>query len=157
VAHRPSPTGPDDGVLASPVPSMLELSAALRAVTAETELWPAVAALQGVARSLTRSWDATAVIYDWDRRAAWTLDGATLPDDLGERCARVATRGQREVLGPLLIEPIGWAPARGVIALRRFATDRFSSEDVALVAALVGGLVGTLHRLLGKAVLTARP
>jgi hypothetical protein len=136
----------------SPVPSMLELSAATRAVAAETELWAAVAVLQREARALTRSCDATVVVYDWAKRTAWTLDGAAIAGELGERAAGVATRAQREVLGPVLIEPIGWAPARAVLTVRRFATDRFAPEDVALVAALVGGITATLHRLL-----SARP
>jgi hypothetical protein len=149
VEHRLGPSGPDEAAPISPVPSMLELSAATRAVAAETELWSAIAALQRAARTLTRSCDATVVVYDWGKRAAWTLDGSALAGELAERAAGVATRGQREVRGPVLLEPIGGAPARVVLALRRFATDRFSSEDVALVSALVGGIAGTLHRLLG--------
>jgi hypothetical protein len=146
---RPAP--PDDGVLASPVPSMLELSAATRAVAAETELSPAVAVLQRVARSLTRSRDAMVVIYDWSNHAAWTLDAAVISTELGERAARVAAHAQREVLGHALLEPIGAAPVRAVLILQRFATDRFSPDDITLVCALVGGIAATVSRLVVSA------
>jgi hypothetical protein len=127
---------------------MLELSAAVRAVAAEPLLRPAVAALQREACRLTRATEATLVMADRER-GMWTLDGAVISDEMRELVAWVAGRGKREVFGHTLVEPIGGAPSRAVLVLRRPAYDRFTSEDVALVSALTGGVAATLHRLLG--------
>jgi len=137
------------GGFASPLPSMLELSAAMRAVAAEPVLRSAVAVLQREACRLTRSHDATVVTFDWAHRMVWTLDGSVISDEVRELVARIAGSGQREVFGHALVEPIGSAPARAVLALRRAATDRFTRDDIALVSALVGGVAATLNRLIG--------
>lgn len=128
---------------------MLELSAAVREVAAAPLLRPAVAALQREACRLTRSNEATVVTFDRERDTMWTLDGSVMSDEMCALVARVASRGQREVFGHALVEPIGAAPARAVLVLRRQAYDRFSPEDVALVTALAGGVAATLYRLLG--------
>jgi len=128
---------------------MLELSAALRAVAAETQLWPAIAVLEREARALTRSHDATVILYDWTRRAGWTLDGSVISDEVRALVERVAWHGRCEVFGHALVEPIGGAPARAVLMLRREAEDRFSPEDLALVSALLGGVAATVNRLIG--------
>jgi hypothetical protein len=135
---------------------MLELSAATRAVAAETQLGPAIAALQREACRMTRSYEATVVTFDWTDRSVWTLDGSVMSDEVCELVARVAGRGQREIFGHALVEPIGTAPARAVLVLRRSARARFEADDLALVAALVGGVAGTINRLLGGR-LSARP
>ena len=79
----------------------------------------------------------------------WTLDGSVMSDEVRALVARVAHRGQREVFGHALIEPIGTAPARAVLVLRRDAAARFTPDDIALVAALLGGVAATINRLLG--------
>jgi len=149
VAPRPRAEG--SGAFASPVPSMLELSAATQAVAAETKLWPAIAVLQREACSLTRSHEATVIMFDWARRTARTLDGSVMSDEVRELVARVAGRGQREVFGHALVEPIGTAPARAVLVLRRAPGARFEPDDLALVSALVGGVAATLNRLVAAA------
>lgn len=128
---------------------MLELSAAMRAVAAESQLWPAIAVLEREARSLTRSYDATVIVYDWSRRAGWTLDGSVISDEVRELVERVAWYGRCEVFGHSLVEPIGAAPARAVLFLRRDADDQFSPDDIALVSALLGGIAATVNRLIG--------
>ena len=143
------------GGVASPLRSMLDLSAATRAVAAEPLLAPAVAALQREACRLTRSTDATVVTVDWEHGTTWTLDGSVMSDEVRELVARVAGSGQRELFGHALVEPIGSAPARAVIALRRPAADRFTRDDIALVSALVGGVAATLNRLIGARVAVA--
>lgn len=152
----PPPRAEGSGAFASPVPSMLDLSAATRAVAAETQLEPAIAALQREACRLTRSHEATVVTVDWANRRVWTLDGSVISDEVRELIARVAGRGQREVFGHALVEPIGSAPARAVIVLRRSAKARFTPDDLALVAALIGGVAATINRLL-CARFSARP
>ena len=144
----PRPRAEGSGVFASPVPSMLDLSAATRAVAAETQLEPAIAALQREACRLTRSHEATVVTLDWANRRVWTLDGSVMSDEVRELVARVAGRGQREVFGHALIEPIGSAPARAVLVLRRSVKARFTPDAHALLAALVGGVAATINRLL---------
>ncbi len=136
------------GVFANPVPSMLDLSAATRAVAAETRIEPAITALQREACRLTRSHEATVVTVDWANRRVWTLHGSVMSDEVRELVARVARRGQREVFGHALVEPIGSAPARAVLILRREARARFSPDDLTMVAALVGGVAATINRLL---------
>ena len=146
------------GAFGSPVPSMLELSAATRAVAAEPVLRGAVAALQREACRLTRSREATVVTFDWDKRTAWTLDGSLMSGEVRALVTRVAGGGQREVSGHSLIEPIGGAPARAVLALRCGPGDRFRDDDVALIAALAGSVAATINRLLaGEPSLSARP
>jgi hypothetical protein len=133
----------------SPVRSMLELSAATRAVAAEPQLAGALAALRREACALTRSTSASIVIFEGKQRAARTTDGPITSSEFLEIVTRVAQRGRREVFDNALVEPIGSAPARAVLALWRPQSAPFEPNDIALVAALVGGITATLHRLLG--------
>ncbi|HEU4732817.1 MAG TPA: hypothetical protein VFT22_33205 [Kofleriaceae bacterium] len=135
---------------------MLELSAATRAVAAETELRPAMAALQREARGLTRSQRATVVIIDWARQSAWTLEGSLALGELRVIVTRVASSGLRELFDHALVAPVGNAPARAVLALWRPST-YFEADDVALVEALTGGVAATLSRLLGDPGVPERP
>jgi hypothetical protein len=150
VQSQPEPRtrAESNGAFTSPLPSMLELSAATRAVAAEPALRSAVATLQREACRLTRSCDATVVTLDWDKRTTWTLDGSLISGEVRALIARVAGGGQRELSGYSLIEPIGGAPARAVLALRRGSGDPFQDNDVALVAALAGSVAATINRLL---------
>jgi hypothetical protein len=137
------------GAFANPLPSMLELSAATRAVAAETTLRPALAVLQREACWLTRSQKATVMTFDRTRQTAWTLDGPVSSEEIREIITRVAGRGQREVFDRALVEPIGGAPARAVLALWRTDSARFEADDIALVEALIGGVAATVKRLIG--------
>ncbi|HET7500098.1 MAG TPA: hypothetical protein VFK02_03820 [Kofleriaceae bacterium] len=128
---------------------MLELSAATRAVAAETQLRPAMMVLQREARGLTRAQRATVVIIDWARQSAWTLEGSLALGELRAIVTRVASTGMRELFDHALVTPIGNGPARAVLALWR-PTTFFEADDVALVEALTGGVAATLHRLLGE-------
>lgn len=143
------------GAFTSPLPSMLELSAATRAVAAEDRLAPAIAVLEREARRLTRSSDATVVMFERDTGAVWTLDGTVISEEVYELVSRVAHGGQREVYGHAMLEPVGAAPARAVLVLRRASAARFEREELTLVAALVGGVAATVNRLL--AARAARP
>ena len=147
-SSRAEGTEAGNRAFSNPVPSMLELSAATRAVAAEPVLRSAVAALQREACRLTRSREATVVTFDWDKRTAWTLDGSLMSGEVRALVTRVAGGGQREVSGSSLIEPIGGAPARAVLALRRAPGERFGEDDVALIAALAGSVAATINRLL---------
>jgi len=47
-----------------------------------------------------------------------------------------------------LVEPIGSAPTRAVLALWRQPGHRFEPHELALVSALVGSVAATINRLL---------
>jgi hypothetical protein len=128
---------------------MLELSAATRAVGAQPLLRPALAVLQREACALTRSIEAAVVIFEGPHRIARTLAGPVTSEGFRAIAARVAERGKREVFDHALVEPIGSAPARAVLALWRPINQRFEPHDLSLVSALVGGVAATIHRLLG--------
>jgi hypothetical protein len=145
----PRPRAEGSGAFANPLPSMLELSAATRAVAAEPTLRQAIATLQREACRLTRAHDATVVTFDWAQGTLGTLDGSVMSEEVRGLMMRVASSGQRAWIGHALIEPVGSAPARAVLALRRSPRDVFAAHDVALVTAFVGGVAATLHRLLG--------
>jgi hypothetical protein len=148
-AAPPRPLAGGSGAFMNPLPSMLELSAAARAVAAETQLRPAIAVLQREVCWLTRSEKATVMTFDGVRRTVWTLDGEVSSHEIRQIVARVASGGKHEVFEHALIEPIGRAPARAVLALWRTHAARFEDDDVALVAALIGGVAATINRLLG--------
>jgi hypothetical protein len=133
----------------SPLPSMLELSAAARAVVAEARLPSAIGVLQREVCWLTRSQKAAVMTFDGTRRTVWSTDGLVSSKEIREIVARVATRGRREVFDHALMEPIGRAPARAVLALWRTHAGRFEADDVALVGALVGSVAATINRLIG--------
>lgn len=153
---RSIPAAPDDtpprlaagsGAFHSPLRSMLALSAATRAVAAEPDLTSAITALQREACALTQSREATVVLFDGPARAARTILGPITSDEFCDIVTRVARRGRRELFEGALVEPIGSAPCRAVLALWRGAA--FEPHDISLLAALVGGVTATLHRLLG--------
>ncbi|HEX3765108.1 MAG TPA: hypothetical protein VHW23_40710 [Kofleriaceae bacterium] len=129
---------------------MLALSAATRAVAAESQLRPAAAMLQREACRLTGASSATLIAIDPARGTLWTGGDTTVSDEIWRVVTRVAATGQRAVLGQVLLEPIGGPPACAVLALRRRAGERFEVDDLALVAALVGGVAATLHRLIDR-------
>jgi hypothetical protein len=135
-------------VSVSPLRSMLELSAALRAVAAEPLLRPAVTALEREACRLTGASEATVFVPDRSRRTLWTRDGSVISDEIRALVTGVADTGRRGVFGHALLEPIGGPPARAVLVLRRCVHERFGSDDIALVAALAGGVAATLTRLI---------
>lgn len=128
---------------------MLALSAATRAVAAEPQLRPAVAALEREVCRLTAAREATMIALDRTRGTVWTRDDSAISDEVHALVARIAQSGQRAVFGHALFEPIGGPPACAVLAVRRRAYDRFEPDDIALVSALVGGVAATLNRLIG--------
>lgn len=154
VVPRPEPSRLASGTgFHSPVRGMLELSAATRAVAAEPDLRSAIAALQREACALSQSREATVVLFDGP---ASTLKGPITTDEFCEIVTRVARRGRRELYESALVEPIGSAPCRAVLALWRPAGAAFEPQDISLLAALVGGVTATLHRLLGPRTAPAR-
>jgi hypothetical protein len=130
---------------------MLALSAATRAVVAESHLGSAAAVLQREACRLTGACEATVIALDRTRGTLWTRDDSAMSDEIHRLVAHVAATGQRAVVGHALLEPIGGPPACAVLALRRRADEPFAASDLALVGALVGGVTATLHRMVERA------
>jgi hypothetical protein len=147
----PPASAPRVTASANPLRTMLELSAAMRAVADQPLLRPAVAVLQREACRLTGAAEATVIAIDRARGTVWTRDGSAISDEIHDLVAQVAESGRRALSGHALFEPIGGPPARAVLALRRHAYARFETEDIALVAALSGGVAATLNRLIDAA------
>jgi hypothetical protein len=129
---------------------MLALSAATRAVVAEPQLRPAVAALQREVCRLTGASDATVIALDRTRGTLWTRDDSAMSDEIHRLVTHVAATGQRAVLGRALLEPIGRPPACAVLVLRRRAGEPFAADDMALVGALISGVAAPLSRLIDR-------
>jgi len=136
---------------------MLELSAALRAVAAQPRLRPAVAVLQREACRLTGAREATVIAIDRAHGTVWTRDGSAVSDEILDLVTQVADSGRRARFDHAVFEPIGGPPARAVLALRGDAYARFIDHDIALLAALSGGVAATLHRLLDAAAAASEP
>jgi hypothetical protein len=125
---------------------MLALSAATRAVASEPTLAGALAALRRQACQFTNATFATVVLFTGAKRAARTTDGPITSSEFRDIVTRVASRGRRELFDDALVEPLGAAPCPSVLALWRPAP--FEPSDIALLAALVGGITATVHRLM---------
>jgi hypothetical protein len=139
------------GVLATPfAASMQELTDIARAISAETTFHAAAIRIQRELCRLTRSAEGLCVAFDWVRRRASTAEGTVVSEQVVELVAQVAGSGRRTLIGNALLVPIGPAPARAVIALRR--TTPFRPPDIELVAGLANGVAGAFQRLL-----SARP
>ena len=136
------------GVMATPLASMQDLSAIIRTLAAEPTFETAARLVQREACRLTRSTDALVVVVDWARSVIWTLQGRVTSEATQQLVAQVASSGHRSVLGNSLLEPLGNAPARAVLALRRPSGLSFQPAEVAMVAALAGGFAPILERLL---------
>ena len=125
---------------------MQELSAVARAIAAERTFRDAACRLQRELGRLTRSAEALCVAIDWPRRIAWTADGRVTSEPVMELVVQVAGSGRRALIGNALVAPIGCAPARAVIALRR--STPFRSPEIELVAGIANGVASAFDRLL---------
>ena len=141
------------GVLATPVaptplPSMHDLAAVSRAIAAEETFAAAARRLEIEARRMTRSTEALCVAFDWARRAAWSTQGPICNQAVVDLVAQVAGSGRWSMIGNALVVPVGQAPARAVIALRRIGT--YQLAEAGLVSALAGGVAPAIERLLAN-------
>lgn len=132
-----------------PPPTLQDLSAAARAIAGETTFEGAAERIEREACRLTGCVEALCVAFDWARRRAWTSRGELVAPQVKELVIEVAGRGRRQVLGSALVAPIGPAPARAVLALRR-RSGGYAPADLAAITALTGGVATTLARLLAR-------
>ncbi|HEX7840032.1 MAG TPA: hypothetical protein VF469_21295, partial [Kofleriaceae bacterium] len=121
----------------------------VRRVALQADLPAAMRVLHhGLAR-LTDSSDAMCVFFDAALCSAWALpDGKTpcaIDDQVQQLVAQVAGTGRRAVLGRALVEPVGPAPARAVLVLRRPPTGAaYGDLDIATVAAIAAAVVALI-------------
>jgi hypothetical protein len=144
---------PRAGVIATPLtpavlPSMHDLAQVSRAIAAEDTFTSAARRLELEARRMTRSTEAMCVAFDWARRTAWSAQGPVANQAVVDLVAQVAGSGRWSMLGNALVVPIGLAPARAVLALRRIGT--FQLAEAGLVSALAGGVAPAIERLLAN-------
>jgi hypothetical protein len=136
------------GVIASGIPSMTDLTELARAIASEQSFEHAALRLQNEARRLVRVSEVLCVAFDWPRRAAWTLAGPIANVQVKELIAEVAGSGHRSIINSALLEPIGPAPSRAVLALRKPTGATFSVQEIAMVSTLALGLASSIDRLL---------
>lgn len=143
-------TSAKPGVLATGIPSMTDLTALAKAIANEQSFERAALRLQTEACRLARVTEALCVVFDWPRRAAWTLQGPITNESVKELVAQVAGSGHRSILGNALLEPIGPAPSRAVLALRKPPGGTFSVQEIAMVSTLALGLASSIDRLIAR-------
>jgi hypothetical protein len=137
------------GVMATPLPplpSMQELADVSRAVASQPTFDEAAYRLEHEARRLTRSNEALCVVFDWARRRAWSGGAEVANPSVIDLVADVAGSGKWSMIGNALVVPIGSAPARAVLALRR--TQTYQGHEAGMVSALCGGIAPAIERLL---------
>lgn len=137
------------GVMATPLPplpSMQELADVSRAVAAQITFADAAYRLEHEARRLTRSSEALCVVFDWARRRTWSGGVELTNPAVIDLVADVAGSGKWSMIGNALVVPIGSAPARAVLALRRPAV--YQGHEAGMVSALCGGVAPVFERLL---------
>jgi hypothetical protein len=144
---------PRAGVMATPLglaplPTMHDLAEVSRAIAAEQTFTAAARRLELEARRMTRSTEALCVAFDWARRVAWSAQGPIGNQAVVDLVAQVAGSGRWSMIGNALVVPIGGAPARAVIALRRIGT--YQLAEAGLVSALAGGIAPAIERLLAN-------
>lgn len=138
------------GVLATGIPSMTSLTALARAIATEISFERAAQRLQQEACRITRASEALCVMFDWPRRIAYTLQGTITNDSVKELVADVAGSGRRSLIGNALLEPLGPAPSRVVLALRKPPGGTFSTQEIAMISTLALGLATSFDRLVTR-------
>lgn len=129
-----------------PLPSMQELADVSRAIAAQLTFHEAAYRLEHEARRLTRSSEALCVAFDWARRRAWSGGAEIANPAVIDLVADVAGSGKWSMIGNALVVPIGSAPARAVLALRRASA--YQGHEAGMVSALCGGIAPAIERLL---------
>lgn len=137
------------GVMGTPfsIPSMHDLATIARNLAAESSLYWAVAGLQRDVCRLLRLTDTLCVWIDWPRQIARTITGR-LGAQVHDLVTQVAGSGHRDIVGSALIEPVGPAPARSVLALRKPPGTTFGRDELVMIGALAAGIAPALDRLI---------
>lgn len=135
------------GVIATPMmPSMHDLATIARNIAAATSLYTGVNQLQRDICRLLRLTDAVCVWIDWPRQSAKTV-GGPLVEHVRDLLLEVAAQGRATVVNQTLFQPIGPAPARGVLAMRKPEGAPFAHVERTILATLAGGIAPHFDRI----------
>ena len=132
------------------IPSITDLTNLARGIATEINFERAALRLQRDAARLANAVEAVCVVFDWPRRAAWTVRGAINNESVKELVAEVAGSGRRSVVGNALLQPIGPAPARAVLALRKPPGATFTIAEISMISVLTDGLASSINRLVTR-------
>ena len=139
------------GVLRSAGSEVGPVTLAIQRIAAQRDFIEAIRAIHAEAIQLTRSQHAMCVLYAGGM-AAPAPDGhppRRLDAEVRSLVERTATSGQRALLGRIVVEPIGAAPARAVLIVHRsVGAAAYSPGELATLSALAVGLQGVFPRLL---------
>jgi hypothetical protein len=137
-----------------PVPER-EVFELARRIALQADLPAAMRVLHHGLSRLTDSSDVMCVFFDVALCSPWVLPdgraGRGLDDHVRQLVAQVAGSGRRAVLGHVLIEPVGPAPARGVFLVRRPPTSMvYGQLEIATVAAIAAALCGLIGHFVAE-------
>jgi hypothetical protein len=132
--------------LLAPRPSSSALVGALRR---ETELDSATLMIEREARRLTESALALVVMFEWTQRIAWTPRGYALTPEVVNLIADVAGSGRRAISNHTIVEPIGGAPTRAVLVMRRDGK-AYSDHDYETIRVLAKSVSEAVDRLIPR-------
>lgn len=126
-----------------------------RRIALQSDLSGAMRVLHHGLSRLTDSPDALCVFFDPALCSTWSVPDDNAPcaldDCVQQLVAQVAGSGQRVVLGHALVEPVGPAPARAVLVLRRpLAGAAYGSLEIATVAAIATAVVGLVGHFIAE-------
>jgi hypothetical protein len=91
--------------------------------------------------------DVLCVWMDWPRRVACSASGLVSPR-LQELVPEVAGSGRRTVLPNAILEPIGAAPARGVLVVKGAANQVLQTHVLRLISRIAARIAPSLDRLI---------
>ena len=128
-------------------PTMRDLAQLSSALTAETSLRVAIERLQRDAKKTLALREAVCFWIDWPHRTASTLEGRA-SHELEEAVIDVAGRGKRNLLASALLEPVGPAPTRAVLALRKPSGVPFTATELVIIQTLAANIAPALDKLI---------
>lgn len=126
---------------------MHELTTIARNLAAANTLTVGATRLERDVFRLLKLREAVCMWIDWPRRTVMTTTGA-LEGQVHDLVLEVAGTGRAWLTGSTLFQPIGPAPARMLLAMRRPAGTSFGEIERTMIATLATGLAPTFDRLI---------
>lgn len=146
IAGRPRDAVRALGTGAQPT-AMQHLTAVAAALAGESSLQAGALRLQQDACRILHLRDALLFWIDWPHRLAWTVNGR-VSHDLEEAVIHAAGSGKRGMLAGAVIEPLGPAPARAVLALRKPSGLAFTPSELTVISTLATSIAPAFDRLI---------
>ena len=125
---------------------MQHLTALVTALATETSLRAGIDRLQRDVCRILGLRDAAVLCINWPHRIAWTLAGR-IPRPQEEAVLESAGSGKRALLDGAVLEPLGSAPARAVLAFRKPANQPFEPRELAVMSTLATTIAPAFDRL----------